>query len=145
MRRLVRTLLFADITWKDGVHGWESVSANKDFIESAASAVGNTPAGFGALLSILSSVGQVFLPGAVRWLANSVKRANGRDLLEDPNAEFQLEILLRKVCYDHGTIIRQQLDLHRAVILLLDKLVERGSHTGFRLRDYIISPLPTVD
>ena len=145
MRKLVRTLLFADITWNEGVQEWEPVSGNRDFIESAALAVGNTPAGFGALLSLLSSVGQVFLPGAIRWLAESVERASGRDLLEDRDAEFQIEVLLRKVCYDHGTAIRQRPDLHRAVILLLDKLVERGSHTGFRLRDYIISPLPTVD
>ena len=52
---------------------------------------------------------------------------------------------LGKVCYGFGTVVRQRPELHRAVILLLDKLVERGSHTGFRLRDYIIAPLPTVD
>jgi hypothetical protein len=144
MHKLVRILLFADITLKEGVQEWGPVSANRDFIESAASAIGNTPAGFGSLLSLLSSVGQVFLPDAIRWLTESVERASGRDLLEDPNTEFQIEVLLRKVCYHHGTVIRQRPELHRAVILLLDKLVERGSHTGFRLRDYIISPLPTI-
>jgi hypothetical protein len=144
MRKLVRILLFADIRWNDGVQEWEPVSANRSFIESATSVIGHTPAGFGALLSLLSSVGQVFLPDAIRWLAEAVERASGRDLLEDPNAEFQIEVLLRQVCYHHGTVIRQRPELHRAVILLLDRLVERGSHTGFRLRDYIISPLPTI-
>ena len=66
-------------------------------------------------------------------------------LLEDRNSEFQLEVLLRKVCYSFGTVIRQRPDLHRAVILLLDKLEERGSHTAFRLRDYMIAPLPIVN
>jgi hypothetical protein len=144
IRKLVRILLFADIPWNDGVQEWEPTSANRDFIESAVSAIGHTPAGFGALLSLLSAVGQVFLPDAIRWLAESVERASGRDLLEDPHAEFQIEVLLRNVCYHHDTIVRQRPELHRAVILLLDKLVERGSHTGFRLRDYIISPLPTI-
>jgi hypothetical protein len=144
LRRLVRILLFADINWKQGVKEWEVLNANRNFIAEGVSAVGNTLAGFGALLSLLNSVGQVFLPDAVRWLAESVQRAGERDLLQDRNAEFELEVLLRKVCYDHGTVIRQRPDLHLAVILLLDKLVERGSHTGFRLRDYMISPLPTV-
>ena len=144
MRKLVRILLFADIVWQDGVQEWEPVNANRSFIESAVSATGHTPAGFGALLSLLSSVGQVFLPDALRWLAASVERASGRDLLEDPHAEFQIEVLLRKICYHHGTVIRQRPELQRAVILLLDRLVERGSHTGFRLRDYIISPLPSI-
>ena len=107
--------------------------------------VGNTPAGFGALLSLLISMGQVFLPDAIKLLADSVKNAEGRDLLKDINAAFDLEILLRKICYEYGTVVRQRASLHLAVVLLLDKLVEYGSHTGFRLRDYIISPLPTVN
>jgi hypothetical protein len=145
MRKLVRVLLFADIEWKEGIKEWEPVSANRDYIELAASVVGNTPAGFGALVSLLSSVAQVFLPDAIKLLADGVKSANGMALLEDRNDEFQLEVLLRKVCYSFGTVIRQRPDLRRAVILLLDKLVERGSHTAFRLRDYMIAPLPTVN
>jgi hypothetical protein len=145
MRKLVRVLLFADIKWKEGVKEWEPVSANRDFIEYTASIVGNTPAGFGALLSLLCSVGQVFLPAAIKLLADAVENASGRDLLDDLNAAFDLEVVLRKVCYGFTTDIRKRPELHRAVILLLDKLVERGSHTGFRLRDYIIAPLPTAE
>jgi len=145
MRKLVRILLFADIKWKESVKEWEPVSANKHFIEHAASIVGNTPAGFGALLSLLCSVGQFFLPAAIKLLADAVENASGRDLLDDLNAAFDLEVVLRKVCYGFTTDIRKRPDLHRAVILLLDKLVERGSHTGFRLRDYIIAPLPTAE
>lgn len=141
MRKLVRVLLFADIKWKQGVKEWAPLSANRDFIEFAASVVGSTPAGFGALLSLLSSVGQVFLPDAIKLFADAVKRANGRDLLDDLNAAFDLEVVLRKVCYGFATDIRKRPELHRAVILLLDKLVERGSNTGFRLRDYIVAPL----
>ena len=129
MRKLVRVVLFADIEWKDGITEWAPVSDNRDFIEFAATAVGNTPAGFGALVSLFCSVGRVFLPNAIRLLADSVERSNGKCLLDDRNADFQLEVLLRKVCYDFATVIRQRPDLHRAVILLLDKLVERGSHT----------------
>jgi len=145
MRKLVRILLFADIEWKEGVKEWAPVSANRDFIEFAASVVGNTPAGFGALLSLLCSVGQVFLPDAICLLADSAQRANGRDILGDINAVFDLEVLLRKVCYGFSAVVRQRPELHRAVILLLDKLVERGSHTGFRFRDYIVAPLPAVN
>ncbi|MFD2274554.1 hypothetical protein ACFS07_35205 [Undibacterium arcticum] len=73
-----------------------------------------------------------------------MKKSQNRELLDDPNAAFQLEILLRKVCYEHGTNIRQRPALHRATLALLDQLVEHGSHTGFRLRDYIVAPLPAI-
>ena len=142
MRKLVRVLLFADIEWKKDVKEWGPVTANRDFFEQAAKVVGNTEAGFGALLSLLCSVGQVFLPDAVTWLSKAMEISGGRDLLRDQDAIFQLEILLRKLCYGYGAVIRQRPEQHRAVLTLLDRLIESGSHTGFRLRDYIVAPLP---
>lgn len=143
-RKLVRVILFADVEFKEGITEWAPVTENRDFFEQAAAVVGNTPAGFGALVLILNSVGQVFLPDAIQWLGHALESAQGPDPLEDRNADFYLEVLLRKVCYGYGTIIRQRPQLHRAVLALLDALVERGSHTGFRLRDYIIAPLPML-
>jgi hypothetical protein len=123
---------------------WAPLTARKEFVEQAAAAVGGTRAGFGALLSFFNSVGQVFLPDAITLLSEAVRGAGEADLLEDSNAVFELEILLRRVCYESGTRIRKRPEQHRAVLSLLDQLVERGSHTGFRLRDYIIAPLPAV-
>ena len=142
VRKLVRILLFADAPWKDEAKEWEPLTSHKDFIESAASAVGNTPAGFGALVSLLNTVGQVFLPDVVNWLAHAIESSQGTNLLEDRNTDFELEVLLRNLCYSSGTVVRQRPELHRAVLMLLDKLVERGSHTAFRLRDYMVAPLP---
>lgn len=144
LRKLVRTLLFADVKFKDDVHEWAPVTENKSFFEHAVTTVGDTKAGFGALLSLLCSVGRVFLPDAITLLAQAFEKSQNHELLDDPNAAFLLEILLRKVCYDHGTNIRQRPALHRATLALLDQLVEHGSHTGFRLRDYIVAPLPAI-
>lgn len=74
------------------------------------------------------------------WLTQEGNQ--GTNLLEDRNSDFELEVLLRNLCYSSGTVVRQRPELHRAVLVLLDKLVERGSHTAFRLRDYMIAPLP---
>jgi hypothetical protein len=145
MCKLVRILLFADVQWKKEVTEWEPATSNRDFFEFAASEVGNTPAGFGALVSLLNTVGQVFLPDAVNWLAQAIESSQGTNLLEDRNTDFELEVLLRNLCYSSGTVVRQRPELHRAVLMLLDKLVERGSHTAFRLRDYIVAPLPAAD
>lgn len=142
LRKLVRVLLFADVKLNDGVKEWTLLTANRNFLERATAAVGNTKAGFGALLSLLSSAGQAFLPDAITLLSQALETPARGDLLDDTNSVFELEILLRKVCYEHGTAIRQRPEQHRAALRLLDQLVERGSHTGFRLRDYIIAPLP---
>jgi hypothetical protein len=141
MRKLVRILLFADLQWKDGVKEWDPVTSNKDFFESAAYTIGDTPAGFGALTSLLNAVGQVFLPDAIMWLGQSIESAKETNLIADPGADFELEVLLRSVCYSFGTVVRQRPELHRSVLTLLDKLVEHGSHTAFRLRDYMVAPL----
>jgi hypothetical protein len=145
MCKLVRILLFADVQWKKEVTKWEPATSNRAFFEFAASKVGNTSAGFGALVSLLNTVGQVFLPDAVKWLAHAIESSQGTNVLEDQNTDFELEVLLRNLCYSSGTVVRQRPELHRAVLMLLDKLVERGSHTAFRLRDYIVAPLPAAD
>ncbi|MEX0805792.1 MAG: hypothetical protein WD688_21105 [Candidatus Binatia bacterium] len=142
MHKLVRIILFAELQWKDGVEEWDPVTSTKDFFESAASTIGDTPAGFGALTSLLNAVGQVFLPDAIMWLAQSIESAKETDPIADPDADFELEVLLRTVCYNFGTVVRQRPELHRSVLTLLDKLVEHGSHTAFRLRDYMLAPLP---
>jgi len=141
LRKLFRMLLFADAKWKEGVKDWAPLTQNKKFVEHAVAVAGNTKAGFGALVSILTSVGQVFLPDAILWLSRPFEKSAGDDVLDDPNAVFDLEVLLRKACYEYGTSIRQRPEQHRAVLVLLDQLVNRGSHTGFRLRDYILAPL----
>ena len=124
---------------------WEPISTHKDFFENAASTVGNTPAGFGALLSLLISVGRVFLPEALLWLSEAIKEDQGQALLSDLNAQFELEVLLRNLSYTFGTSVRRNPIIHRVVISFLDRLVERGSHSAFRLRDYVVGPLPTSD
>ena len=97
MCKLVHILLFADVQWKDGVKEWAPITSNKDFVEFAALAVGNTPGGFGALVSLLTTIGQVFLPDAVKWLGHAIQSNQGSDLLEDPNTQFELEVLLRNI------------------------------------------------
>jgi hypothetical protein len=142
IRQLVRILLFADIELKKDVNGWAPVTANRDFVERAAAVVGDSRAGFGALLSLLGSAGQALLPNAVTLLSEALERTGGGDLQEEPNTAFELEVLVRKLCCGLGVSIRQRPDWHRAVLRLLDYLVEHGSHTGSRRRDYIITPFP---
>ncbi len=144
LRNLVRILLFADISFKDGIREWLPMTTHKSFIEPAATTVGATKPGFGALLSLLNSVGQVFLPDAISWLVPAFDKPQNNGLLDEHSNAYQLEILLRKLCYQHGTTLRQRPALHQATLTLLDQLVAHGSHTGFRLRDYIVTPLPPM-
>ncbi len=92
LRRLVRTILFADIEWKKDAREWAPVSENKDFIDCAAQSVAYRPAGFGALLSLLNSVGQVFLPDAIGLLADAIHKDPTVNLLADANSMFEAEV-----------------------------------------------------
>jgi hypothetical protein len=91
--------------------------------------------------SLLGPAGQALLPDAVTLLSDALERSGGTDLSEEPNTAFELEVLIRKLCYGFGVSIRQRPDWHRAVLRLLDYLVEHGSHT-VRLRDDVITPFP---
>lgn len=74
-------------------------------------------------------------------LSQALEKPEGGDLLDEPNAALELEVLFRKVYYEFWSDIRQRPEQHRAILTLLDQLVERGSHTGFRLRDQMVAPL----
>lgn len=142
LKKLVRILLFSDMEWKKGVTKWKVLEGRYPFIEAAAKAVGSTEAGFGALLSLLREVGQEFMPQALVLLSDSLKDPiEDHNILQDSNIQFDLEILLRNACYMHENVIRKNSKLHQAVISIMDALVETGSHTAFRLRDYMLSPL----
>ena len=93
------------------------VSENKDFIDFAAQSVAYRPAGFGALLSLLNSVGQVFLPNAIGLLADAIRKDPTVNLRADANSMFEAEVLMRRVCYEHGTVVRSRPALHRQLCL----------------------------
>lgn len=89
---------------------WAPLTANRDFLDHAAAVVGNTKAGFGALLSVLNSVGRVFLPDAIMLLSHALEKPEGGDLFEDLNAVLTSKSYLARSAMNMAPVFDKDLN-----------------------------------
>ena len=136
----MRTLLFAQTQWKDGVKAWAPLQQHQDFIELAFARVGNTPTGFEALARLLRTVGQFLLPQALKELDEARARFSSEAVL-DQGARYELELLLRDSVLSMGTHVRSREVLRNAALNMLDYLVNEGSSLAFQLRELLVAPI----
>jgi hypothetical protein len=146
MEKIVRTLLLSDVKWKDGVKEWEPLTEHEAFVKDLACKIGHTGIGFSALISLLeSAIGTPFLPRGFIWLNDSLKKSNSTKILSKKGTAFLLENVLRK--FIHGgnfSKFRSDEKIIRAIINLLDALVDSGSSVAFQLREYVVTPFGGV-
>jgi hypothetical protein len=140
-KTLVRTILFADTPWKREWKQWHELEEHKAFVQEAFQRVGNTPPGFAALLRLLNTVGASLLPDALIQLNDARAQCDPSKLLEEQNAQYDLELVLRDCVLSMGTELRTRDILRRAALELLNVLVDRGSSLAFQLRELIVAPM----
>lgn len=140
--KLVRTLLFAQAEWKEGLKTWSPLQQHQDFMELAFERVGDTPTGFEALTRLLRTAGQFLLPQALKDLDDAHARFSDEAVLEE-GARYELELLLRDCVLSMGTQIRSREVLRKATLNLLDYLVNKGSSLAFQLRELLVAPIRT--
>ena len=145
LRKIIRTLLFSDIKWKEDTTEWEPLTNNREFIRNACSHIGHHPIGFNALVCLFkSAVERVFLPDALLWLNKALQQGDAKKIFQEPNTRFDLEVLLRNNLLGRESEIRGNTRIRQATVELLDALINSGSSTGFQLRERFIMPLPTA-
>lgn len=145
LRKIIRTLLFSDIKWKEDTTEWEPLTNNREFIRNACSHIGHHAIGFNVLVCLFkSAVGRVFLPDALLWLNKALQQGDAKKIFQEPNTRFDLEVLLRNNLLGRESEIRGNTRIRQATVALLDALINAGSSTGFQLRERFIMPLPTI-
>ncbi len=140
-KTLVRTILFADTPWQPECKQWQELEQHREFVQEAFRRAGNTPPGFAALLRLLNTVGASLLPDALIPLHDARAGCDPSKLLEDQNARYDLELVLRDCVLSMGTELRTRDTLRRAALELLDILVDHGSSLAFQLRELVIAPM----
>ncbi len=145
LRKIIRTLLFSDIKWKENTTEWEPLTNNREFIQNACSHIGHHSIGFNALVCLFkSAVERVFFPDALLWLNKALQQGDAKTIFQESNARFNLEVLLRNNLLSRESEIRGNTRIRQATVELLDALINSGSSTGFQLRERFIMPLPTA-
>jgi energy-coupling factor transporter ATP-binding protein EcfA2 len=141
--KIIRTLLLVEIEWKKEATEWKPLKARPDFVQRTCHEIGHYPVVFGSIVQLFTTIGQNLLPEGLLWLQEAFSRGDQKDLLMVPNTISYLEILLRKSLFSFGTEIRKQALLRKAVMDLLDALVNAGSYVAYQLRERLIAPMPS--
>lgn len=139
---ILRTLLLCSMPWSSTRQDLELFRSRPHFISSCLAAVGDSRKGLEHLLQLMAGVGrQSAIPSALPQLRDALGRAPA-DLLDDGNSLWHAETICRIAVHEHRETLIQDINLRRATLDILDRLVDAGSSFGFQLRDYL-STSPT--
>lgn len=137
---IIHNYLLAWPFWKESAKEWHSLrDREKAFLSKVAQEIGNYPTVFYSLSQILNDIGSRFLEDGIFWLSEIIRRSPNlvSDELET-NTIFYLENLTRRYVLTNRNKIKKTKRIKDAVVVILNFLVERGSITGYLLREDIL-------
>lgn len=139
-KSILRTYLLAWPYWNKGLTEWHSLRERETiFFGKAAQDMGHCPIVLYSLSKVLHDIGSHYLNEGISWLSTIVEK-NENLLVEDleTNTLYYIESLVRRYITKNRLTLRTNPRVKRQVITILNFLVERGSTTGYWLRDDIL-------
>jgi hypothetical protein len=139
-KAIVHTYLLAWPWWKENAKEWHSLKEReKAFFNKVAHDIGHHPSVLYSLSKILNDIGSNFIEDGISWISSIFQRNGMMSSVElDTNTVYYIESLARKHIFTKRQKIKKSSKLKNQVIIILDFLIERGSATGYLLREDIL-------
>ncbi len=132
--------LLLDIPWKEEAKEWEPLRAHESKIRDFVNKVGSAPPICRSFIRLLDSIGNFLLPDALGWLDDCLRIGDGAITLNDRDSLFRLSRILTPPVFGQTNILRKTPALRDAVLKILDAMVDQGSSSAFRMREFLITP-----
>ncbi len=137
---IIRNYLLAWPYWREDAKEWHSLKEReKRFFSKVANDMGHCPTVLYSLSKMLNSIGSNFLEEGISWISVILQR-NEKLVTEDleTNTVYYVENLVRRYFLRNRQKIKTTLQIKKQVIVILNFLIERGSVTGYLLREDIL-------
>lgn len=133
--------IFLGNGWKEGLRHWRSLKGYAEHIHSLFEDLPPSSTILDAYVRFLHEIGEQSLPDAFIRIAAKLREGDPKQMMEEGNTVFHLEVLLQRYVYWRPLELKRQKDLREAVLFLLDSLIEIGSSAAFQMRDDFVTPL----
>lgn len=129
---LLRTMHWPK-TWRD----LPLLRDRPNFVANCLAAAGDSRHALEHLLALMTGVGRsTAIPSALVQLRDALHPAPD-DLFDDANSLWDAETVCQVAIHEHRQALLRDVNLRRATLDILDRLVSAGSSLAFQLRDYL--------
>ncbi len=133
--------VFLATGWKKEVRHWTRLEGEAHRIEDLVMRLPSSAPVLEAYLRFLATAGGRSLPGALVLVDNRIQKGHPALMLRSTNSVFDLESILRRMVYGQPRAVKERESMRRAVLSILDCLVDVGSSGAYRMRDDFVTPL----
>jgi hypothetical protein len=137
---IVESYLFARNQWKESAVGWGAFrDVDKSFFEDVSDTIGHHPSTLYAIAKLLNGIGSMYLEDGAYWIFNILKNNQALGTIElRGDTVYYLESVARKLVYKNRERMRKDGELRRAVLTILEFIIDKGSVVGYLLRENIL-------
>ena len=139
-KEIVHNYLLAWPYWKDDAKKWHTLKEReKLFFKKVAEDIGHHPSVLYSLAKILNDIGSNFLEDGILWISGILRKNDNLIIDElEVNTLFYIENIVRRYSLTNRHKIRTTKKIKEDVIIILNFLIERGSVTGYLLREDVL-------
>lgn len=139
-QQIIHNYLLAWQYWREDAKEWHTLKdREKVFFKKVAEDIGHQPSVLYSLSKLLNEVGSHFMDDGIFWLSSILQK--NENLFSDElerNTAYYLENIVRKYLLLNRSKIKISTHIKSQIIVILNFLVERGSVTGYLLREDIL-------
>jgi len=137
---LIHNYLLAWPYWRSDVREWHTLKEReKGFYKRVSEDIGHHPSVLYSISKVLNEVGSSFINDGVIWISNILQKNPQYASTElETNTIYYIENIMKRYIFNNRQNIKATLSLRRHVIFILNFLLEKGSTTGYLLREDIL-------
>jgi len=140
VNEIIHNYLLAWKHWEEDVKEWHTLrEKDKFFYKQASQDMGHCPAVLYSISKVLNDIGSNFLEDGIFWVSDILQKNKNLFSEElETNTIFYIENIVRRYILTNRQKIKKILKIKKDIVTILNFLVERGSVTGYLLREDIL-------
>lgn len=136
--KIIIAYLFAANRWKNEVHNWKTFQpCDEVFFKEIVDEIGINPFVLFSLSKLLYGIGNCYLKAGIDWIADMINQYDAETEIL-PDTIWYLENIIRRYIMQNQDMIKKKDVIKKKIIIILNFLVEKGSATGYRLRENLL-------